>query len=182
METITAELNVTVKDGPKIAMPPVVLEVEAYDKFKIALGSGETKKVDVQPGDKGVSFLLITSSLYTPKDAAKKKKLTFAVKPEDEQPPISLSEPQLYVGADAIAALLGNIKEITFKNDLMDPTDENVKPSDKKDPEQEEQKKKGKDETTEDADKSKPPVVEISILVGRNASSPVMAEKSKSDN
>lgn len=139
METITAELKVTVKDGPKIAMPPIALKVDAYDKFTIPLGLGEEKKVDVQPGAEGVSFLLITSSLYTSESGAADKKLTFT---PNGNPEIRLSAPQFYMGADAIAALLGNVKEITLKNTLEKPKDAPEKP---------------------------PFVVEVSILVGRAA-------------
>jgi hypothetical protein len=115
MPNINVGLNVQVEGGPQVPVPPIKLNIEAYDKVEISVAPGDEVSVDIQPGDQGVSFLLIKSSVYTPPDAAKDKKLTY--EPEGKSA-ISLSTPQIFLGADSIATLLGSVKKIKFSNKL----------------------------------------------------------------
>ena len=118
MTTITTQLNIEIKDGPDIAIKPIVIEAEAYDKIDISIeGSSEAKGFTIESSNKIVSFLLITSSLYTPNDVKNEKKLTFQIG-DDSNKSINLSSPQLYIGKDAISKLFGDVKKITFKNNL----------------------------------------------------------------
>ena len=127
MAMIRVGLNVQVVGGPAVSVPPVDIEVEAYDKIEVSLTSGEDdKEVEVQPGTQGVSFLLIKSSEYTPLEAVQDKQLTYT--PEGKSP-INLDRPQIYLGLGAISSLLGAVQKITFSNQLesTDPaTDPNT--------------------------------------------------------
>ena len=115
MAIIRVGLNVQVVGGPAASVPPVEIEVEAYDKIGVWVKRGENKEVEVQPGDRGVSFLLIKSSEYTPPEAAADKQLNYT--PEGK-PPINLDRPQIYLGLGAISSLLGPVQKITFSNQL----------------------------------------------------------------
>ena len=121
MAIIRVGLNVQVVGGPAASVPQVEIEVEAYDKIEVEVKSGEeNKEVEVQPGDQGVSFLLIKSSEYTPPETAPDKQLTYT--PEGKSP-INLDRPQIYLGLGAISSLLGPVKKVTFSNQLesLDP-------------------------------------------------------------
>lgn len=115
MATVMTSLSVQIKKGPQVSIPPIEMDVEAYDKIDISLDPGTEVTVDVQPGDVGVVFLLITSSVYTQPGAPDDQKLTYA--PEGKNS-ISLDAPQLYLGKASIATLLGAVKKITFSNKL----------------------------------------------------------------
>src|SRR5690242_12133112 len=99
MSIINVGLSIQVEGGPQIPVPNVKIEVEAYDKIEVSVKSGSDLIVDVQPGEKAVSFLLIKSSIYTPADAADDKKLTY--KP-DGKSAINLDNPQVYLGVESI--------------------------------------------------------------------------------
>lgn len=116
MSIINIGLSIQVEGGPQIPVPNVKIEVEAYDKIEVSVKPGsEPLIVDVQPGEKAVSFLLIKSSIYTPADAADDKKLTYQ---PDGKSAINLDNPQVYLGVESIAALLGKVQKITFSNKL----------------------------------------------------------------
>jgi hypothetical protein len=123
MTTLTSNLGIQIKDGPQISIPPIKTEIEAYDKITVSVEPGKDVTVDVQPSDKSVVFILITSSLYTSPDAQSDKRLTYT---PDGKGPINLENPQFFLGLDAIEKLLGSIKKITFSNKLADsPSDPN---------------------------------------------------------
>ena len=131
MTIITTQLNIYIQDGPDISIPTIKIEVESYDKIDINIKSIEKKNFTIETvgsSNEAVSFLLITSSLYTPNDAEDQKKLTFLIGEEaqnpDESKYINLSYPQLYIGKDAIAELFGDVKKITFDNQLAKKGDE----------------------------------------------------------
>ncbi|MBD2080941.1 hypothetical protein [Leptolyngbya sp. FACHB-17] len=115
MPNINVGLSIQVEGGPQVPVAPIKIPIEAYDKIEVSVASGAEVSVEIQPGDKGVSFLLIKSSLYTPPDAADGKKLTYE---PDGKPVTNLSTPQLYSGAETIATLLGAVKTIKFSNNL----------------------------------------------------------------
>jgi hypothetical protein len=154
MPNINVGLNVQIEGGPQVPVPPIKLNIEAYDKIEISVAPDSEVSVDIQPGDKGVSFLLIKSSVYTPPDAADLKKLTY--EPEGKSP-INLSTPQIFLGADSIATLLGAVKKIKFSNKLAvtTPPATPAVPA-----------------TPPAAAPAIPPPVVIEILVGRDATPP----------
>ena len=121
MITITTSSSVQVKQGPQVSIPPIETQVEAYDKIDVSIEQGANIEVDVQPGDTGVSFLLLISNIYTPPDAPDGKKLTYT--PEGKSA-VSLEAPQLYLGASSINTLLGAVKKITFSNQLESQPEE----------------------------------------------------------
>jgi hypothetical protein len=125
MTTLTSSLGIQIKDGPQVSIPPIKTEVEAYDKIAISIEPGKDVTVDVQPGNKSVVFLLITSSLYTHPDAQDTEKLTYT---PDEKEPINLENPQFFLGLDAIEKLLGAVKKITFSNKLASLPGESTPP------------------------------------------------------
>lgn len=158
MVSITTNMGVQVKGGPQLSIPPVLVEVDAYDNIELTLqpvgsdGSGIT--VDVQPGNSGVSFLLILSSVYSGADGT----ITFQV---GDKPEINLAAPQLYVGEDTISKLLGPANIITMKNTFptappaSPPTDPSADPP-----------------ADLPANSFTPTIADISILVGRKAIKP----------
>jgi hypothetical protein len=115
MSNINIGLSIQVEGGPQVPIALIKLSVEAYDKIELSVAAGSDVSVDTQPGDKGVSFLLIKSSVYTPDDAADDKKLTY--EPEGKAA-INLTYPQLYLGVESIATLLGAVKKIKLSNKL----------------------------------------------------------------
>lgn len=125
MATISATLGVQVKQGPQVSIPPIEMQVEAYDKIEVSVDSGADIEVDIQPGDSGVSFLLVVSSVYTPPGAPDDQKLTYV--PEGKEP-ISLDSPQLYLGSSSISTLIGAVKKITFFNNLLSPESDQEPP------------------------------------------------------
>jgi signal peptidase I len=121
MATINVALNVQVQGELQIPIPPVFMNVEAYDKIEVNVpASGSDVTVNLQPGvpPGAVSFLLIKSSVYNSGDAIK---LTYTVGGKD----IPFDQPQVYLGTGVIS-LLGDIKTIKFSN-------KSEKPADKKD-------------------------------------------------
>jgi hypothetical protein len=151
MPNINVGLNVQIEGGPQVPVPPIKLNIEAYDKIEISVAPDSEVSVDIQPGDKGVNFLLIKSSVYTPPDAADDKKLTY--EPEGKSA-INLSTPQIFLGADSITTLLGSVKKIKFSNKLAVATTP-AAPA-----------------TPTPTVPATPPVV-IEILAGRDATPPV---------
>ncbi len=115
MSIINVGLSIQVEGGPQIPVPNIKIEVEAYDKIEVSIKAGSDLIVDVQPGEKAVSFLLIKSSIYTSGNAADDKKLTYQ---PDGKSVINLDNPQVYLGVESIAALLGKVQKITFSNKL----------------------------------------------------------------
>ena len=115
MPNINIGLSIQVEGGPQVPVAPVKVPVEAYDKIEISVAKDTDVSVEIQPGDKGVNFLLIKSSVYTPTDAANDKKLTYE---PDGKSAINLVNPQLYLGAESIATLLGAVKKIKLSNKL----------------------------------------------------------------
>ena len=154
MTTITTSLSVNIKQGPQISIPPIKTEVEAYDKIDVSIPPGADVEVNVQPGDTGVSFLLITSSVYALDKVEYAENLTY--KPGDK-PAISLDTPQLYLGTGSITALIGSVQKIMFSNKLPEIPEVPEIPA----------------TATEPAIPMVPavpsPTAEISILVGRDA-------------
>ncbi|MBG1267332.1 hypothetical protein [Nostoc sp. WHI] len=115
MSIINVGLSIQVEGVPQIPVPNVKIEVEAYDKIEVSVKAGSDLIVDVQPGEKAVSFLLIKSSIYTSANAADDKKLTYQ---PDGKSAINLDNPQVSLGVESIAALLGKVQKITFSNKL----------------------------------------------------------------
>jgi hypothetical protein len=118
MPNINIGLSIQVEGGPQVPVAPIKVPVEAYDKIEVSVAKDTDVSVEIQPGDTGVNFLLIKSSVYTPPDAADSEKLTY--EPEGKQS-INLDTPQLYLGADSIAILLGSVKTIKLSNRLAVP-------------------------------------------------------------
>ncbi|MBW4659734.1 MAG: hypothetical protein KME15_13740 [Drouetiella hepatica Uher 2000/2452] len=114
---INVGFSIQVEGGPQVPVAPIKIPVEAYDKIEVSVKPGAEVDIDVQPGEKAVSFLLIKSSMYTPSDAADDKKLTY--QPQGK-PAISLDNPQIYLGTESITTLLGAVKKIKFSNKLED--------------------------------------------------------------
>lgn len=116
MPSINVTLNIQVEGGPQVPVAPIKVPIEAYDPITVPpLETGSTAEVEVQPGNK-VSFLLIQSNVYTPSSVTDvTKQLTYE---PDGKAPINLGSPQLYLGMSSIATLLGDVKKITFTNNL----------------------------------------------------------------
>jgi hypothetical protein len=117
---INVIFSIQVEGGPQVSVPPIEIPIEAYDKIQVSVKPGEAISVAIQPGDQGVGLLLIKSSLYTPVDAATGKTLTYE---PDGKPATILSTPQLFLGAETIATLLGAVKTIKFSNNLAGDAD-----------------------------------------------------------
>lgn len=115
MPKISVTFTLQVEGGPQVPVPPIEIPIEAYDKIQVSVKPGEAISVEIQPGNQGVNLLLIKSSLYTPPDAAGGKTLTY--EPEGKTA-TTLATPQLYLGAETIATLLGPVKTIKFTNNL----------------------------------------------------------------
>lgn len=160
MADITTTLTVTVKDGPKITMLPVETKVTGYDKFDVLLDGTEgfSQTIGIQPDKGTVEFLLITASVYPSDKAGFEGTLTYA--PEGKSP-ITLGSPQLYTGASSIAALLGDVQKISLNSTLNQVESDTSKAAAA--PESE-------SAPSEDAAHKRVPLaVNISVLVGRNA-------------
>jgi hypothetical protein len=114
MTDVTVRLSVQVPGGPTIQSTRVVA-VDAYEQIDVALPPKDSKDATVAIdvlGVKGkVKLLLVQNSLAGKDGGAITWSLGDAVKDRN------LTEPQLFLGSDAIDALgLDGAKKITFKN------------------------------------------------------------------
>lgn len=107
-ETINYALSVQVAGGPKVTDADK-LEVEAYGTLEVEVPdkdtSGGKAKVDVQPSDSGVKFLLVKASDYS--------NLTYTV---DGGSPQTLDKPLLLIGEGAVKLLGATQKQFEFTN------------------------------------------------------------------
>lgn len=107
-ETINYSFNVQVTAGPKVADADKI-EVQAYDMLEIKVPdsgtSGGVATVDVQPGDSGVKFLLVTADSY--------EDLTYKV---DGGSSRTLDAPLLLIGEGAPELLGATQKQFEFTN------------------------------------------------------------------
>ncbi len=107
-EQINWTLNIQVVGGPKVADADK-LEIQAYDMLEVEIPdkdtSGGVATVDVQPGDTGVKFLLVTAGDYA--------NLTFKV---DGGAANNLDAPLLLMGEGAVKLLGATQKQFEFTN------------------------------------------------------------------
>jgi hypothetical protein len=107
-ETISYSFSIQVAGGPKVTDADKV-EVQAYDMLEVEVPdtgtSGGVATVDVQPGDSGVKFLLVTAGSY--------EKLTYTVDGGSSQ---TLNAPLLLIGEGAVKLLGTTQKQFEFTN------------------------------------------------------------------
>lgn len=115
MPDINIGFSIQIQGGPQVPVAPIKLPIEAYDKIEVSIQPGTDVDIDIQPGEKAVSFLLIKSSIYSQSNPTDDKKLTYT--PEGKQS-INLDYPQIYLGTESITTLLGAVKKINFSNKL----------------------------------------------------------------
>jgi|SRR5215210_412822 len=113
-EQINWTLNVQVVGGPHVSASQTVT-VDAYDKIGVAIATGATEVVEVQPGDPGrVQFLWISSNQFG-------DNLTYKV--NDAGDAIKLDAPQLLIGDGAVELLRAAPKSLAFTNNLAQDVD-----------------------------------------------------------
>ena len=114
-ETVNWSINVNIAQGPDITVASK-LDLDAYDKIAVVIANGETKEVEVQPGDTDeVKLLLITSDVYG--DA-----LTYELGGDT----VKLDEAQLLVGSGGVGLLPAAPKMLKFSNGLGPDNDAKV--------------------------------------------------------
>jgi hypothetical protein len=103
MATSNLVINMQIVGGPQ-ALVSRSKAIEAYDKIEVSIEPGATnKEVEIQPGPANrVSFLLITSNLYSQDDAL--KKITYIVNDRStDSSSVELDEPHLFFGKGAVS-------------------------------------------------------------------------------
>lgn len=117
MTTIKVNIGAQIEKGPQISIAKDIA-VNTYDKIdEIIIAPGQERTVNVQPSSKDqISFLLITSSLYTDPNMPDHK-ISYGV----DTPKIGLDQPHIYLGKGSVSVLGGDPKVLKFKNDYPAP-------------------------------------------------------------
>ncbi len=107
--TVNLTLKINVVNGPSLSVSETA-NIEAYDKIDVTVeAEASDKAVEIQPGASGqIHMLLIRSNKYS--DA-----LTFKVH-ETGATPVSLDQPQLYLGKGAVGLLGAQVDKLFFSN------------------------------------------------------------------
>lgn len=109
-EKIVYTLNVQVVGGPKLPVPTITLEVDAYDKILVNIEKNITNKtVELQPSTSAgqVQFLMITATDY--------KNLSYKVNKGSKT--FRLDAPHILIGTGAISMLDVAPALLLFSND-----------------------------------------------------------------
>ena len=132
MNKVDITLKVDIANGPTITENLPTQNIDTYDQIVFELPTGGTKNVALLPDSQNpdkLLFLMIKSTTYTDKEG-NTTGISYSFKTgqnddgEDINETIVLDKPHLYHGSGAISLLEGDLKTLTFRNELPGNTEE----------------------------------------------------------
>ena len=128
MNKVDITIKINIANGPTITENIPTQNIDTYDQIIFELPTGGTKNVALLPDSQNqdnLLFLMLKSSVYTDQEGNTTGiSYSFKTGENDANETIVLDKPHLYQGSGVISLLKGDLKTLTFNNQLPGTTEE----------------------------------------------------------